>query len=231
MYRAVLLLSLVCGSTAFAAPVLNKNAPGAVEITAYPDSVDPDLFYVAPTVMLVAHDEHGVPLFSYLEEDHAFTKKAVVQATMVPSYNETDLAKAEGLIKANHPNAKFTALPFVNSSVRFGDVLSAFVEENDCNHAAGVVGQEETCTFRLNNRGRHVMRNTFRQGLTITLQLQYSIEGVVVNVDGRTYTPQTATFEMAGRLGGAELAKYPELFRDSDGKPIGVDGGDDDDSI
>ena len=228
MFRSLVLL-MTLTAPAYAAPVLNANAPGATTITAFPDNVDKNLYYVAPTVMTLAHDEHGVPLFSYMEEQHAFTRKAVVQTTMVPSYNKTEYDAAIAQIKAANPNAKFTALPFVDSQVKFGDVLSAFVEKDNCNHTAGLVGDEESCSFRLTSKGRHVMRSSFADHVTLTFQLQYSIDGVIENPD-HTYTAKRNTYEMAGRLGGEELAKYPQLFRDPDGKVIGVVG-DEDNSI
>jgi len=63
----------------------------------------------------------------------------------------------------------------------------------------------------------------FKSGLTITMQLEYTIQGVVQGADG-SYSNFSNAYQVAGRLGGTELARYPQLFRDANGKVIGVDG-------
>lgn len=207
---------------ASAAPVLNDSGP-AMSMTAFPDSVDPNLYYLAPTELSVAHDDAGVPEFSFLEQSGFFSDSALVQTTMAPSYSAEDLTEAENSITKADPKARFAPLPFSSSSVIFDVSLGKFVKTSDCNHPAGVVGQAESCSFQLTSDGAKVMLSSFKTGLTLTLQFQYTVDGVIEKTD-RSYVAQTNTYAVAGLLGGAELAKYPQLFLDSDGHEIGVGG-------
>lgn len=203
-------------NVACAAPILNLSGP-ALNMTAFPDNQDPNLYYLAPTEMILAHDDAGVPEFSYMEEWNFWGDKGVVQTTMVPAFNPDQLASAQKNILSVNPRAHFASLPFVNSSVIFDPILVPYVEANDCNHPAGVVGQEESCSFELTSQGAMVMRSSFKTGLTLTMQFQYSVEGVIQKPD-KSYEAETHTYQVAGLLGGAELAKYPQLFRGADGK-------------
>lgn len=214
-----ILLGLISMSTAFALPVLNKNTPGAEDVTVFPDHADPNLYYLAPTVFVVSKTEQGVPNFSYMEFRTNGTKHAIVQSTLKPSFSYASLEAAKVRIRGINPNAQFTALPFEKSEVNFVGSLKPLVWQSDCQHAAGTVGDEQTCAFELNRQGIRVMRPMLKKGLTITTQFVYSVNGVQQDANG-SYTNQENTYQVAGRIGDRELASFPELFHDANGEVI-----------
>jgi hypothetical protein len=186
-----------------------------------PDHLNPNLFYVAPTVMLIAKDTTGLPQFSYLEYGSFFGDKgAVLQTTLRPQFSSEMILEAQNRIKQINPQAQFTTLTFTGSAIRFSDrVLTRFVNVSECSHAAGRVDDEQTCAFDLNRTGRETLRPMLKKGLTLTAQLEYSIDGVLQGADG-SYTRYQNKYEMAARIGGPDLACYPQLFRDSQGRQI-----------
>jgi hypothetical protein len=214
----VLFAALSAGQ-AFALPVLNANTPGAVNVTVFPDHADATLFYLAPTVFVIAKREDGVPNFSYMEYKTNGYRRAIVQTTLRPDFSYDEIEKAKAAILANVPAARFTSLPFEDSKVNFIGSLAPLLVDSDCQHPAGTVADEQTCAFHLRNSGVKVMRPMFKTGLTITTQFVYTINGVRQNADG-TYSNHANSYQVAGRLGGPELAAHPELFIDSNGKTI-----------
>lgn len=221
MKKLILSVFILCISiNAMALPVLNANTPGAEAVTIFPDHADKNLYYLAPTVFVVSKNETGVPNFSYLEfHPHIFTTHAIIQATLRPDFTYEGIEQAKRGILAKNPAARFAALPFDDSSVEFADSLKPLIESSDCKHPAGTVADEQTCAFELNSKGISVLRPMLKQGLAITTQFLYRIQGVRQNADG-SYTGSVNTYQVAGRIGGQDLAKHPELFRDSGGDVI-----------
>jgi hypothetical protein len=214
-----ILLSLTSATSSYALPVVNKNAPGAENITVFPDHLDPNLYYLAPTVFVISKQESGIPNFSYMEFRANGVRHALVQTTMKPDFTYSQLEIAKNRIREINPKAQFAALPFENSSVNFLGSMKQLVARSDCQHTAGTVGDEQTCAFELFRKGIKVMLPMFTKGLTITTQFLYEVNGVRQNADG-SYTNQKNAYQVAGRIGGPELANYPELFRGEDGNPI-----------
>ncbi len=218
------LLALVATGSALEAqalPVLNLNAAGAQAVTIYPDHQDKNLYYTAPQVMLVAKDDAGAPLFSFLEYKEGFFYKtrAIVQLTLRPQFSQKMMNEAmEGVLKHN-PNAKFTGIPFVKSNLIFSTSLKPLIEEQECTHQAGILGDEQVCNFRLNPQGRAVLLPMFLSPLGLTVQLGYEIMGAVQQADG-SYKDQALTFQMGGRIGGTEFRDFPGNFRDRHGDPL-----------
>lgn len=209
------------GRQAWAVPVLNLNASGATEITAHPDHLNPNLFYLAPTVMVVAKDQGGIPQFSYMEYGGFMADKgAIIQATLVPAM---DMKKVEIMmeqIRRGNPKAVFTALVYSRSEIVFSDkVLSRMVKSSSCSHIGGDMASEQSCSFDVTQRGREVMRPMLKRSIGITAQLEYEVRGVLQNADG-TYSPQTNTYGIAARIGGEELAKHDRLFLDARGRQL-----------
>lgn len=204
---------------AFALPVLNKNTPGAETVTVFPDHSDPNLYYTAPTVFTISKNEAGVPNFSYIEYLTGGYRRAFIQATLRPNFTYSEMEKAKQNILAINPSARFTALPFEKASVSFTDSLKVLMVDSDCQHPAGTVGDEQTCAFHLRNQGVKVLRPMLKKGLAITTQFVYTINGVRQNADG-TYVNQFNTYQVAGRIGGPDLAAHPELFQDYKGNVI-----------
>lgn len=213
------LLGAISVSSAFALPVMNANTPGAEFVTVFPDHADPNLYYTAPTVFTVSKNEAGVPNFSYIEYLTSGYRRAFIQTTLRPSFSYSDMEKAKQNIVAFNPSARFTALPFESASVSFTDFLKTLMVETDCQHPAGTVGDEQTCAFHLRNQGVKVIRPMLKKGMAISTQFTYTINGVRQNADG-SYENQKNTYQVAGRIGGPELAAYPELFQDYKGNPI-----------
>lgn len=214
-----LALGLLSTTSAFALPVLNSNTPGAESVTVFPDHADPNLYYTAPTVFTVSKNAAGVPNFSYIEYLTNGYRRAFIQTTLRPNFTYEDMERAKQNILAKNPLARFAALPFESAHVSFLDSLKVLMVESDCRHPAGTVGDEQTCAFHLRNQGVKVLRPMLKKGLTITTQFVYTINGVRQNADG-SYSNQFNTYQVAGRIGGEDLAAHPELFQDYKGETI-----------
>lgn len=146
-------------------------------------------------------------------------KFALLQATLKPYFDESDFSQAKAKILKSNPKAIFTGLPFIESRVLFGDLLGRLIESSECDHHAGVLGEEQVCSFILNSKGVKVFRAQLSRGLALTLELEFTVNGVIQTPSGG-FESKLNTYRMAGRIGSAELAKYPQLFQGTDGKPI-----------
>lgn len=206
-----------------ALPVVNLNVSGATTLTVFPDHKDGSIFYVAPNSLMVARDSASVPVFSYLEIASLFKTQAAIQTTIAPYYsNASELEEVRARIQGVNPQAKFTALPFMESKTVFTETLSALMVKNECNHTAGLVGDAQACSFLVNSKGRKIFRNMLREGVAITVQLEYSVSGVKEDSTGQ-FVDAVNTYRISGAIGSTELKKYPQLFRDSKGEVIDFD--------
>ena len=224
MRIGILLLGLLSG-TAHALPVLNMNTPGAEMVTVFPDHQNKSLYYLAPTVYVVAKDANNLPSFSYMEyRSSSGSRRAVLQATLRPDFTYAMIEAAKAEIRKSNPQAQFTALAFEDTRVEFTDSLKDLLLGSDCKHKAGTVADEQTCAFKLNSTGIRVLKPMLKTGLAITTQFLYKINGVSVDADGK-YTNKVNVYQIAGRIGGPEYANHPELFRGRDGNPLksGID--------
>lgn len=212
--------AMAIAGNASALPVLNSGTAGAEMVTVLPDHENKNLYYLAPTVFVVAKDSTGAPNFSYIEYySSGGSKRAVLQTTLRPDFSYEAIEKAKAEIRKYNPAATFTALPFESTKVNFTDALKDLMIATDCKHQAGTVADEQTCAFKLSRRGIKVITPMLRRGLAIATQFAYQINGVRKNADG-SYQNQQNPYQVAGRIGGTELAQYPELFRGADGRPL-----------
>ena len=209
---------LLSAGSAFALPVLTRNAPGAETITIYPDHLDANLYYIAPTVVTVSKNEHGVPNLSYMEYGSGWRKGAILQFTLRSDFTHQAIGAAKENILRVNPGARFAGLPLSAAAIDFNDIGKGLIASSDCRHPAGTIGDEQSCVFELTPRGITVLRPALKRGLTITMQFIYSVVGVADTATG--LVDKTGTFQVAGRVGGPELANYPELFADRHGRVI-----------
>ncbi|MCO5142930.1 MAG: hypothetical protein M9962_07565 [Oligoflexia bacterium] len=215
----IITVIMLLNANAWALPVLNKNTPGAEDVTVFPDHADPNLFYLAPKAYVISKNDAGIPNFSYFEYRVKGVRHGFIQTTITAKFDTAQLEEAKNRIRAIFPSAQFTALAFDSSSVEFSDTLKPLIVANDCNHQAGLVGDEQVCSFEISRKGINVFRPMLKKGITITTQIAFSISGVKQQADG-TYINHTNSYNVAGRIGDKELANYPELFIDEYGKVI-----------
>lgn len=211
-----LLLSLIMFFTPFLAqaiPVVNENVASSGTITIYPDYLDPNHFYIAPNVVLLARNQNDVPVFTYLEyKKYVFEKGAYLVMTFVPAYTRADLEDAKLKIIKEKPKAFFSGVPFVESNLSLTGALKQLFEETQCDHKAGLIGQEQSCMMDLTKFGRKTFLKAIeKKALFTTLQFEYSIDAVVRTSDG-SFVPRTITHGVAARIDGAQLAEYPDLI-------------------
>jgi hypothetical protein len=194
-------MSLFISTMAMAAPVLNENAAINSFVTIYKDHADANLYYIAPQFMGVCLDAAGKPIFSFNEYNrNPFgSKRAVVMMTLCLRQHQSEMKAALEKVKQDNPNAKFAGVAFTSSElVLTDDVVKEFVEQNSCNHQAGVIGQEQACSFILNNKGTNVFIRKMQKGLTLVLQFTYKIEGVVKTPTGLEKAERS--FSVAARV-------------------------------
>jgi hypothetical protein len=200
---------------AFAVPIVNENVASSDIITIYPDHQDPHRYYVAPNVVMIAKNEKGTPVFSYNEYRRGFfTKVGVISMTLIPAYTREELDGAKAAILKKDPEAQFSGVPFIQSELELTGVLSELIQENDCHHVAGLIGQEQACSFVLTDKGRTLfLKSIERKMLFTTLQFSYSIQAMVRLANGGL-GDQMILHGVAVRIDGDQLSKYPRLIRE-----------------
>ena len=218
---AALFVMNCLSSVSQAVPVLNENAAQSGLITIFPDHADPALFYVAPNVLSLCLDEKLVPRFSYQDLRTGGSLNGIVQMTLCARYSQADFDNAKKGILARIPKARFSALPFASSQVKFNTVLTPFIVKEFCTHPAGMVGDEETCSFRLNSVGRKVFMRQIRDRVAMTMEYEYTVGGFLRKPEGG-FESRNTTFGVAVRIGGEELKAHPELFVDSNGRALEI---------
>ena len=112
-----------------------------------------------------------------------------------------------------NPKAEFSGLPFISSQLEMTGELNQIISNHECNHKAGVVGQEQACSMILTSQGRFLFLSALeRKTIFTTLQFSYSFAGVVKLADG-TYRDQMIQHGIATRIDGAQLGDFPNLVR------------------
>ncbi len=213
---SALMFSLVATGTAFASPVLNENeANGSpTAATIYPDSVNANLYYVTPQYLGVCKDEKGQLLFSYSEfrpSGWFKLKRGLMLATLCIKEHDVAMQAAIKGVLAKNPRAQFVGLPYTSSSLALNnEVFRSLIENSDCEHAAGVIGQEQACSIEYTPRGRKEFLSALRSGVAFVIQFNYTVDGVVRLPTG--VVAKTANFGMAARISksdfGDDLEKY-----------------------
>jgi hypothetical protein len=209
-----LFLQIATPLKSFALPVLNENVANSGVLTIYPDHKNPNQFYIAPNVAMIAKNSNGVPIFSYYDTRKSLFKPiGIMQMTLVPAYTLDDLNQAKAAILAKNPNAIFSGVPFIKSELALTGELKSIISDNQCQHLAGLIGQEQACVLELNNNGRYVFAKSIQNKLLFTtLQFNYSIQAVTSKADG-SYADMDAVFGIAVRIDGDQLSQYPQLMQ------------------
>ncbi len=218
----ILLAALNGLNLAIAAPVMNMNTPGAQTITLYPDHLDKNLHYIVPSTVMIPKNEQGVPRFQYVEGSNFWgTKKAIISVTLHPQYQAADVEAVRANVLKINPNAQFTVIPFSKSKITIHGSLAPYVDDDECEHIAGVIGQEQSCIIKLNSIGRKVFLATVTSGQMFAVDLSYEIDGMIQQADG-TYKNSHHEYQVSGSIGGVELSKHPQLFINEEGKLVDI---------
>lgn len=205
--------------SAQAVPVLNESVSTIRSVTIFPDHADPNLFYIAPSLLGICTDETGAPRFSYQDLKVKTGTHGIVQTVLCAQYRDEELAEAKAFLTGRNPAVRFASMPFISSKIIFNTVLEPFVAKEFCTHAAGLVGDAQTCAFRLNNAGRKVFLRNALERVAMTHQFEYTVSGFIKMPDG-TFTPQVVTNGLAAIIGGGSLRNFPQLFSDVNGRPL-----------
>lgn len=204
---AILFATLLGSGAAQSAPVLNENMAVNTTITVYPDSVNKDLYYYTPQYLGLCSDEKGNIQFAYTEfrpKGLLTSKRGLMISTICMKRYDNEMNAAFAAIRAKNAKAQFVGLPFTATDLKFSDdVFSLLLENSACNHLAGVVGQEESCTVIFSPKGKEVFKKTLRSGLSIVLQYQYTVDGVIRLPAG--LAPKTVTFDLAARISKSDF--------------------------
>lgn len=213
--KSLLLIGLLLiGGPAFAVPIVNENVANFGVITIYPDHADPNRFYVAPNVVTLSVDNQGIPVAGYYE----FTSvegysRALLQMTMTAAYTREEFEAAKNAILARNPAAQFSGLPFVGSKLVLNGQIKDLIRQNECNHIAGLIGQEQSCSLLLNLRGRNAFRDAVKQKkVFLHLQFEYTVKAFVKNAAGGL-ADYDLTHGIAARISGEQLSKVPNLLK------------------
>jgi|GEM_PF-3259783 len=213
MKLTILMFSCFCGYLAQAIPVVNENVANSGVMTIYPDHADPHRFYIAPNVVMIAKNQNGIPFFSYSEyRKNLFQNVGVMTMTLTPAYTREELDTAEASIIKKDPSAQFSGVPFIASSLQLTGELPALIAENQCDHDAGLIGQEQACSLALTSQGRAVFLSALlRKTIFTTLQFDYEIQAVIRLANG-SFQDQSIHHGIAVRIDGDQLSQYPQLI-------------------
>lgn len=208
-----LIFGLLLTQAARALPVVDENAAAYGMITIYPDNENQHHYYVAPNVVMITQGADGIPEFSYSEyRKNIFRTVGVITMTLTPVFSQQDLEAAKANILKKDPTAEFSSVPFISSSLQLTGELEELIEDNQCNHQAGLIGQEQSCSMVLTSKGRDIFLNSLeRKNLFVTLDFTYQIQVVAKKADG-TYVDQVISHSMAARIDGSQLAQFPQLI-------------------
>jgi hypothetical protein len=212
--RLLIGISILSSVISAAIPVVNENVANSGVITIYPDHKDPNRYYIAPNIVMIAKTSRGIPVFSYFDTRKSFFKPiGIMQMTLVPAYTHDQFESAKAAILIKNPNAVFSGVPFVKSELTLTGDLPSIISANRCNHIAGLIGQQQSCVIELTNNGRYLFRKSIKNRLLFTtLQFEYTIHAVRLLADG-TYQDTEMTHGIAVVLDGDQLADYPQLIQ------------------
>jgi hypothetical protein len=204
-----LFVGLFFAPGAQALPVADENAATSGVITIYPDHLDAHHYYLLPSVVVIARDPEGIPFFSYAEyRKNIFQSVGVMTMTLLPLFPEPETSLAEAAILKKDPAAQFSTTPFIASMLQLTGELPELIADNQCDHAAGLVDQEQAWSLILTSKGRALFLKALRgKTLFLTLNFAYEIQAVVRMADG-TYDNQVLHFSMAARIDGGQLAPF-----------------------
>lgn len=210
----VLIYALCMNVAAEAIPVMNENVANSGVMTIYPDHQDPHRYYVAPNVVMIATNQKGIPYFSYAEYRRKLIYKVgVISMTLVPAYTREELEIAKSEILKKDPQAEFSGVPFIGSSLALNGALPELITSNECNHAAGLIGQEQGCSFVLTDKGRgFFLKALERRSLFTTLQFEYQVQAVLRLANG-SFQDAVIQHGVAVRIDGDQLSQHPHLIR------------------
>lgn len=208
-----LMLAQLATLSAQAIPVANENVANSGTMTIYPDHADQHHYYVAPNVVRISMNESGVPYFSYNEyRKNMFQNYAVLTMTLVPTYTRQELEVAEAEILKKDPAAQFSGVPFVASSLKLSGEIAELIADNQCNHEAGLIGQEQACTLVLTPKGKNIFLSSLaRKTVFATLHFDYQIQ-VVQRMGDNSFKDETLSFGLAVVIDGDQLSHYPQLI-------------------
>lgn len=207
-------LLMFLSAQSLAIPVINENVANSGVMTIYPDHQDPNRYYIAPNVAMIAKNSKGVPVFSYYDTRKSFWKPiGIMQMTLVPAYTHDEFESAKAAILAKNPNAVFSGVPFVRSELALTGDLPSIFSDNRCNHIAGLIGQQQSCVLELTNNGRYLFAKAIKHRLLFTtLQFEYTLQAVRLRADGK-YEDTEITHGIAVVIDGDQLADYPKLIQ------------------
>ncbi len=211
------LLTFLMTSTAFALPVFNRNVASSGNlVTIWPDHLDPNQFYFAPNMMMLALKSNGKPKFNvtYFKNEceglKICKKKAMINAFFIADMNRLELIAAKESISKRIPGARFSPAPFMESRVEFGLALDAFVEKHDCAPSAGQTSDEVPCSITLNKTGIKTLIPYLNDGKIVPFKFFYKMSGVLQNAAGQ-YTDSSMDYSIAVNLGGDILISNDDL--------------------
>ncbi len=213
MKNLIAILMTFISQISLATPIVNENVANSGVMTIYPDSHDPNRFYIAPNVVMIGKDQTHKPYFSYNEfKKNIFGIIGIMQMTLIPAYTREELETAKAELLKRNPQAQFSGVPFISSSLELTGELPELISENKCNHAGGLVGQEQACTMVLTKKGRTLfLRSLEKKTIFTTLQFSYSVQAVVRKGDG-SFADQKIEHGIAVRLDGDQLSQFPDLI-------------------
>ena len=215
---SLLVSSMYCVN-ANALPVMNDNVSTSKMVTMYKDHIDKNKFYIAPNFMGLVIGENNVPLFSYNEyKKNIFKRKAIVQSILETKFND-DIEVAITELKKRNAKASIHTLPFLESKMKFGEVLNELIEQSDCDNYGAQIGAQMSCSFRLSPRGRNLFKRQIKDNIIITMTYEYTISGCILDAKN-ICQPERFKYGVAAYLGGGELMKFPQLFKDHKGRLI-----------
>lgn len=209
------ILLLFVSSDAWSVPMIDsaKGTTIARSITVLSDDKDPNLFYYFPNHYGLGTDQKNRKLFSYIERATGWFSKPVAQvSTVYEAYFSEDLNLKIAEIKKEHPNAKFTPIPYTNARIVPNRIYNFMLSKVVCQETGNHIGQQIACVWEIAPPFQRVFRQAARSASVVQV-LEYSYSFAATQngkpLEFRHSVPIYFSDLMTGRY-----------FLDSQGNPI-----------
>jgi hypothetical protein len=213
-----ILMALLFVQTAYALPILNKNAAGiGSNIIIWPDHADPNHFYFAPSTIALS-ESRGEKAFSFIEYKTGCNRfgrkcssKAMLSSLLKACFLQEDLEAAQNEIRKTKPQARFAVVPMLNGKVEFSQSLIPFIDNHSCSPFTAQASDEIPCSLTLNDKGIRTLKPILLEGKVLPMKFNYEILGVH-EIDGKKYLDAKLDLGLAVQIGGELTINHPDLI-------------------
>jgi hypothetical protein len=180
--------------------------------TIVPDNKDANLYYFFPTSYRISKHEGRLQFTYYETSNFLGVNGAFAAMTMSANFDQQSLDLKVKEIKAQNPNARFTPVTVLSSTIaQMSTLPSPTLEAVKCQPQGNLLGQDVGCELVIKVKNREVFIKIIRRNLSNVLALSYSF---TAEVNGQMREITHALPIVFGEVGSGNY------FFDGKGNPI-----------